>query len=143
MSTWYCATVPTLEFDYLYMYITLTFFSDLSPSHFILAPWQSCVTSTVVLINEYDLKYPYRLAFSDVPSLVCCTAAPLTSTTPRLPPIGRRSTVSDTATKPAMTARMTTDAVQAVSAVATTSTTDMYQYMFYIVSPKTSAFLFF
>jgi len=143
MSTWYCVTVPTLEFDYLYMYITLTFFSVLSPSHFILAPWQSCVTSTVVLINEYDLKYPYRLAFSDVPSSVCCTAAPLTSTTPRLPPIGRRSTVADTAS------RMTTDAgvailtTQAVSAVATTSTTDMYQHMFYPVSPNTPAFLFF
>ena len=143
MSTWCCATVPTLEFDYLYMYITLTFFSVLSPSHFILAPWQSCVTSTVVLINEYDLKYPYRLAFSDVPSLVCCTAAPSTSTTPRLPPIGRRSTVADTA------ARTTTDAgvailtTQAVSAVATTSTTDMYQHTFYPVSPNTPAFLFF
>jgi len=47
-------TVPTLEFDYLFT-ITLTFFSVLSPSHFILALWQSCVLSTVVLINEYEL----------------------------------------------------------------------------------------
>jgi len=39
---------------YIYIYhITLTFFSVLSPSHF-LAPWQSCVLSTVVLINEYE-----------------------------------------------------------------------------------------
>jgi len=42
----------TLEFDHLYMYITITSFSVLSPSHFILALWQSCVLSTVVLIND-------------------------------------------------------------------------------------------
>jgi len=49
---WYCVTVPTLEFHYLYNYITLTFFSVLLPSHFILA--LSCVLSTVVLVNEYE-----------------------------------------------------------------------------------------
>ena len=47
---WYSVTVPALEFDYLY--ITLTFFSVLSPSHFILVLLQSCVLSTVVLINK-------------------------------------------------------------------------------------------
>jgi len=46
-------TVPTLEFDLL-IYITLTFFSVLSPSHFILALLQSCVLSTVILINECE-----------------------------------------------------------------------------------------
>jgi len=45
-------TVPTLEFDYSYIHNTLTFFSVLSPSHSILALWESCVLSTVVLINE-------------------------------------------------------------------------------------------
>ena len=46
-SMWYFVTVPTLEFDFyiflLFLYIRLTFFSVLSPSHFILAPWQTCV----------------------------------------------------------------------------------------------------
>jgi len=36
------------------VYVALTSFSVLSPSHFILALWQSCVLSTVVLINEYE-----------------------------------------------------------------------------------------
>ena len=39
---------------WLFIHITLTFYSVLSPSHFILALWQSCVLSTVVLINEYE-----------------------------------------------------------------------------------------
>jgi len=39
---------------FIYIRLTLTFFSVLSPSHFILALWQSCVLSTVVLINEYE-----------------------------------------------------------------------------------------
>jgi len=39
---------------WLFIYITLTFFSVLSPSHFILALWQSCALSTVVLMNEYE-----------------------------------------------------------------------------------------
>jgi len=43
----------TLEFDHLYMYITITSFSVLSPSHFILALWQSCVLSTVVLMKTF------------------------------------------------------------------------------------------
>ena len=48
-------TVPTLEFDYSYIFIytTLTFFSVLSPSHFILALLQSCFLS-VVLIKECE-----------------------------------------------------------------------------------------
>ena len=32
----------------------INFFSVLSPSHFILAPWQGCVLSTIVLVNEYE-----------------------------------------------------------------------------------------
>jgi len=36
------------------MSITSAFFSVPSPSHFILALLQSCVFSTVVLINEYE-----------------------------------------------------------------------------------------
>ena len=38
----------------VYIYITLSFFSALSPFPFILALWQSCVLTTVVLINEYE-----------------------------------------------------------------------------------------
>jgi len=53
MSMWYSVTVPTLDFDYLYILHELSF-SVLSPSHFILALWQSCVLSTVVQINEYE-----------------------------------------------------------------------------------------
>jgi len=52
-SMWYGVIVPTLEFIYLYIYSTLTSFAVVSPSHFILALRQSCVLSTVVLINEY------------------------------------------------------------------------------------------
>ena len=39
---------------FIYIYITLAFFSVLSQFHFILALWQSCVLSTVVPINEYE-----------------------------------------------------------------------------------------
>jgi len=39
---------------WLFVHNTLTFFSVLSPSHFISALWQSCVLSSVVLINEYE-----------------------------------------------------------------------------------------
>ena len=48
----HCVTVPTLEFDLT----PETFFSVLSPSHFIVALWQSYVLSTAVglLINEYE-----------------------------------------------------------------------------------------
>ena len=53
---WYSVAVPALEFDYLYTY-------TLSPSHFILALQQSCVLSTVVLINEYEYEYAYAHSY--------------------------------------------------------------------------------
>jgi len=52
----YCVVPPNCSSSriWLFIYITLTFFSVLSPSHCILALWQSCALSTAVLINEYE-----------------------------------------------------------------------------------------
>ena len=51
-----CVTVPTLEFDYFYMYyLNLSFLPYHRPILFYLR--QSYVLSAVVLINEYEYYY--------------------------------------------------------------------------------------